>query len=98
MSMCLDTLEKRTSAIGSEQSFRQTNTRNGETLLTKNWAMKIAHGVIKRLLLLAIGHQGRGDHPCCDARQIARARSSRIERRSAYDLTEINICSHSPPG
>ena len=24
--------------------FRQTYTRNGEALVTKNWAMKIAHG------------------------------------------------------
>src|SRR5260221_12331580 len=52
----------------------------------------------ERLLLLAIGHQGRGHHPCRDAGQIAHARSSRIERRSAVDLTENNICSHSPPG
>jgi hypothetical protein len=26
-----------------ETIFRQTYTRNGETLVTKNWAMKIAH-------------------------------------------------------
>ena len=32
----------------------------------------------ERFLLLAIGHQGCGHHPGCNARQIAHARSSRI--------------------
>jgi hypothetical protein len=40
---CLDTLQKLASAIGSEQFSVKPTTRNGEALLTKNWAMKIAH-------------------------------------------------------
>jgi hypothetical protein len=37
------TLAKTDVRYWQETIFRQTYTRNGETLVTKNWAMKIAH-------------------------------------------------------
>ena len=41
--VCLDTSRSPTFVTGGGQFFGQTYTRNGKTLLTKGWAMKIAH-------------------------------------------------------